>query len=76
MTANNTPCSPGSSRPFAWLGGVGLLLLVLILLFFRSFESDQVLFSNDAPLGSMSAANVSLPQIFFGFWWDLNWVGG
>jgi len=76
MTANNTPGSQGSSRPFAWLAGVGLLLLVLILLFFRSFQSDQVLFSNDGPLGLNSAAYASPTTIFFGCWGDLNWVGG
>jgi hypothetical protein len=49
--------------------------LVLSVLFFRSFEREQVLFSNDGPLGANSAACFRLPATFRGIWQDLTWVG-
>ncbi|MCX8155619.1 MAG: YfhO family protein [Verrucomicrobiae bacterium] len=54
----------------------GCVLLVVLLIFARSFTSDQVMFSNDGPLGGMSARFVEMPGIFFGVWNDLYWVGG
>src|SRR5437867_464478 len=52
------------------------LLLALGVLFFRSFQPEQVVFSNDGPLGANNAAFFSLPSAFIGIWQDLTWVGG
>src|SRR6185436_5258258 len=53
----------------------GLLVLVLGLLFAKSFQAAQVLFANDGPLGAAMAAHADLPQAFTGMWVDLNWLG-
>lgn len=55
---------------------LALLLAVLYVLFSRSFEPDQILFSSDGPLGNNAAAYAALPDAFSGMWLDLNWVGG
>ena len=65
------PARPG------WLAALlamGLLGVVLCALFREGFKPDQVLFSNDSPLG--------LVKHFYddtssgeGVWWDLNWLG-
>jgi hypothetical protein len=61
--------------------GVAMLCLAVVLgyLFRQSFESEKVLFSNDAPLGLVSSkAGVSASTfegIVSGFWQDLNWIG-
>ncbi len=52
-----------------------ILALLLSALFFRSCESSQVLFSNDAPLGSIKTDAVAAPQGFSGVWLNLNWLG-
>lgn len=55
------------------------LVVVLGFLFRQSFDSEKVLFSNDAPLGLISSkAGVSASTfegIVSGFWQDLNWIG-
>ncbi len=55
------------------------LAVVLGFLFRDSFQADQVLFSNDAPLGLISSrAGVeasTFEGIVSGFWQDLNWIG-
>ena len=51
------------------------LLAVLGVLFFRSLDPRQVLFSNDAPLGALTAAANNLVDSLFGSWGDQNWVG-
>ena len=53
----------------------GLLALILGLLFYRSFISQEVAFSNDGPLGGLAAEQNQLPQTFTGLWADLNCVG-
>jgi hypothetical protein len=40
----------------------GLLALILGLLFYRSFISQEVAFSNDGPLGGLVAEQNQLPQ--------------
>ena len=52
-----------------------LLALPLVMLFHKSIRPEQVLFSNDGPLGVISAEAGSLPETFQGYWHDLNWVG-
>ncbi len=60
--------SPGSSAPW-------LLLVVLAVLFWRSFLPGFVHFSNDGPLGMQNAAWMRLPEAMTGEWYDLNSVG-
>lgn len=55
---------------------LALLLGVLYVLFARSFEPGQILFSSDGPLGNNAAAYSAMPGAFSGMWLDLNWVGG
>lgn len=56
---------------------VALLALaaVLSILFNKSFVRDLVVFSNDGPLGALSAKSGELPAGFTGVWQDLNWIG-
>lgn len=73
-----SPTSPGSrtghqARP--WIGMLLALLAVLLMLFHRSFEAGQLLFSSDGPLGANAAAYAAMPDAFTGMWNDLNWVG-
>src|SRR5579862_6696048 len=53
----------------------GLLVIVLGLLFWKSFLPDYVFFSNDNPLGQEMAAWHSLPADYTGCWYDLNVIG-
>ncbi|MBI2947852.1 MAG: YfhO family protein [Verrucomicrobia bacterium] len=53
----------------AWLAGI------LALIFHRSFEADQVLFSNDGPLGLLVAYSDVATSFFKGAWHTLNWIG-
>src|SRR5438309_789608 len=52
------------------------LLAVLGMLFHRSFNSDDVLFSNDGPLGAVKAQADYHWKNLAGIWQDLNWLGG
>jgi hypothetical protein len=53
-----------------------ILLAVLAALFYRSFLSDQVLFSNDGPFGRvMSDSNRTDFSSAAAVWQDLNWLG-
>ena len=52
-----------------------VLVLVLAFLFARSFQRDEVIFSNDGPLGVAKSASLSLPAAFKGYWVDLHWIG-
>ena len=54
---------------------VGILALVLGFLFRESFESEKVVFANDAPLGAIQA-HAQDERTGWSFWQDLNWVGG
>jgi hypothetical protein len=40
------------------------------------FNSSQMLFNNDNPLGAQMAEQNRLPGTIFGLWGNLNWVGG
>lgn len=63
------------SKPVSWWQVLLILALPLAVLFYSSFQSELVLFSNDGPLGVISSQAASLPGTFFGYWDDLNWVG-
>ncbi len=69
-TAN--PHSATKSQGFLF---VAILTTILGLLFWQSFLSGYVLFSNDAPLGQQNAAYNRLPAAFTGCWYDLNDIG-
>ncbi len=51
------------------------LLGVLVILFHKSFESDQIVFSNDGPLGAERAQAGHMWSNLLGVWQGLNWVG-
>ena len=40
-----------------------------------AFGRGRTVFSNDGPLGAISAQCAELPSFFFGYWHDLNWLG-
>lgn len=66
-------------QPPAWRGLLlcaVLLLLMLSGMFSRSFDSSQILFSSDGPLGANSATYAAVPAGFDGMWQDIYWVGG
>jgi hypothetical protein len=74
---NQSKSGPGvqsaAMRQFAF---AGLCLLVLLAFLFRDgLLPGRTVFSNDGPLGAMSARCGDLPEGFFGFWNDLNWLG-
>ena len=48
---------------------------MLGLFFYQSFISQEVVFSNDGPLGGLVAEQNQLPQTFTGLWADLNSIG-
>ena len=49
--------------------------LLLGLLFLRSFDPSLVVFSNDGPLGMLSAVAEYPLSSLRGYWQDLNWIG-
>jgi hypothetical protein len=53
----------------------GLLIVALLLLFWRVFRHDYTLFSNDGPLGQLCAEWAKQPSATFACWEDLNWLG-
>jgi len=52
-----------------------VLGFVLAILFAKSFTPNFVLFSNDGPLGAVSATENNLPARFGGTWRPLGWLG-
>src|SRR2546427_1642815 len=71
--------SPANARATQYKRNLGVFALslgvILATLFFRSFDQNEVAFSNDAPLGGLSAALNRAPAVFLGAWHDLNWIG-
>ena len=63
----------GRFRPLLWAWAI--LMLAVGTIFWKSLRPEFVLFSNDAPLGVLHSDAGRLPDGFFGFWQDLNWVG-
>jgi hypothetical protein len=64
---------PGRRHPLTWT--LLLLVAVLSVLFHRSHNSRYTLFSNDCPLGRMTAEQNRPPGTLTGSWSDLNWLG-
>ena len=54
---------------------MGVLALLLAWMFRASFAPEQVLFSNDGPLGLISAQADNRLAGFSGYWQPLNWIG-
>lgn len=70
--------SQSGTTPKIQSGIVWMLLLLLGVLagfFWRSLDPSLVIFSNDGPVGAASMAAISMPEAYFGFWLDLNWLG-
>lgn len=55
--------------------GTAVLGLLLAVVFRQSFSPEQVVFSNDGPLGVISAQADNPTGGFSGFWQPLNWLG-
>ena len=72
MSKPDAPSSPWWKDALITLG---CLLLVLGFLFRESFESEKVVFANDAPLGAIQA-HANDEKYGWSYWQDLNWVGG
>jgi len=77
-TTSSSPLSEptkgvGRFRPLLWAWAI--LMLAVGTIFWKSLRPEFVLFSNDAPLGVLHSDAGRLPDGFFGFWQDLNWVG-
>ncbi len=74
---NSSPWTNQSARStwrgFAWT--LLVLLLALLVLFHRSLDSTQILFSSDGPLGANQCACTAMPGAYTGIWQDVNWVG-
>jgi hypothetical protein len=52
-----------------------LLIGLELLLFWKAIGPDYTDFSNDGPLGQISARYADLPSGLFSVWQDLNWLG-
>lgn len=58
------------------LGTAAVLFAVVLAVFLNGvFVPDQILFSNDGPLGRLNSQCHQLPQRFLGCWLDLNNIG-
>src|ERR1035438_7153282 len=75
---NQSKSGPGvQPAPMRQFGLVALCLLVILVgLFWDGLRPGHTVFSNDGPLGAISSACGNFPEGFFGFWQDLNWLGG
>ena len=69
-----TSSSPNSTSAGLLVATV-VFTLILILLFWKSFQPEQALFSNDGPLGVANSEALKLPDSFTGYWADLYWLG-
>src|SRR6267143_6977474 len=74
--AQNSP-QQSQSRPVKIGFGIAFIAMIgaLLLFFSPSFNPNNVLFSNDGPLGAAMAKNIKPPESMFGVWLDLNWIG-
>src|SRR6267378_3950256 len=68
---------PSRNPSLSQFGLMALWLLLLLGFLFREvFRPGYTLASNDGPLGVVRAAWTRFPDSMFGFWQDLNWLGG
>jgi hypothetical protein len=76
MRVSSSVAANANPRSNQWkLLGI-LLGGALLVLFFQSLESHEVLFANDGPLGALTAESNRLPGRFTGTWRGLAWLGG
>src|SRR5271155_3577528 len=75
MPQNNQSGSASAPKSSLFLVFLGCLVLVLVALFYPSFNPRNVIFSNDNPLGALSATWLRPPKAFSGLWLDLNTIG-
>lgn len=79
MSRSSVAPSPKSPRRTQFLIALAVLTFLLAVLFSKSFQSELVLFSNDAPLGIIAAESgrqaSTVEGLFSGYWQDLNWLG-
>src|SRR5438309_13270 len=69
---------PGSPTPIGWRNYLvaGLCLAAVLAVFFhKSFAPDQILFSNDGPLGAIHSQAGHMWSSLLGVWQGLNWIG-
>ena len=64
--------TPPTASRGTFIFAAAILLLVLGLLFWRSFLPGIVHFSNDGPLGMQNARCLQMPEASTGIWYDLN----
>ena len=69
----NTNSTTGPRHPQIWV--LLVLLGMLAVLFHEIFRQGYVMFSNDGPLGPLTAEMNSLPGSVKGLWQDQNWLG-
>jgi len=72
MTGNSKQGS-GVLRDFGFV--MGILLVALVIFYYRSFDPDMALFINDSPLSFLSAACVNSASNLKGQWMDLYFLG-
>lgn len=65
--------APRMFSPF--LAALLLLAAILAFLFSGSFRPNQVVFSNDGPLGVLQSESMKMPDSLRGYWADLHWLG-
>jgi hypothetical protein len=70
-----TRVSPKPKPSNPWPGALALIVVVLVVLFWRGFLPDYVHFSNDWPIGQQNANWIKLPTAMTGMWDDLNGLG-
>ena len=73
MQNSHSGTSAKSQSGLVWM--LLLLLGILTAFFWRSLDPSQVIFSNDGPVGAASMQAIAMPDAYFGYWLDLNWVG-
>ncbi len=74
IATKNMKSAPDAPKNRGWFAPL-LLLIVLAVLFWRSFLPGFVHFNNDGPLGIQNTAWLRICQIFEAAWDDLNSIG-
>ena len=75
MASGKNNSEPLSSARSFWLT-FAVLVAGLGIFFGKSLSANQVIFSNDGPLGvHVAASSDTYPDVFKGVWSDSNWVG-
>src|SRR5438270_205272 len=68
MNISQSPSAAQSASRRGFLILLACLIGILGALFFRSFSPNQVIFSNDGPLGAISSEEGAMPGAYFGIW--------